>query len=195
MSRTPGYERQTVVAQAMTVFWDRGYSKTSVGDLVRATGLKPGSLYAAFGSKKGVFLEVLDEYNRNFLATISQLGGSDRSTIDDLEALLEDIVDATASGRDRRGCLSVNALTEMAQHDEEIAARIATHNARVERAFAEVLGRAQSDGDIAMRKDTEAMAAFLVNNLWGMRVMCKGTPDRRALEAVVDGVMTSLRAN
>ena len=36
----------------MRQFWERGYRATSVDDLVRATGVKPGSLYSAFPGGK-----------------------------------------------------------------------------------------------------------------------------------------------
>ena len=39
-----------------------------------------------------------------------------------------------------------------------------------------------------------AVAAFLVNNIWGLKVNCKTRPDRAALEAVVDGVLAALKA-
>ena len=60
---------------------------------------------------------------------------------------------------------------------------------------ADALLRAQADGDIAAHKDAEAMAAFLVNNIWGKRVTCKGEPDRHALAAVVDGIMARLQSD
>lgn len=194
MARTPGYERSTVVAQAMGVFWERGYARTSISHLTAATGLKPGSLYAAFGSKKGVFLEVLDEYNRDFLRRIRALGRSDESALTALKRLLDDIVDDTLSGRDRRGCLSVNALLELARHEPDIAERIEAHNASVRRAFADVIERGRREGEISAGRDPESTAAFLVNNIWGMRIMCRGRPDPEALEAVVDNVMKSLES-
>ena len=123
MPRTPEYDRDTVVAQAMAVFWRQGYGKTSVGDLVEATGLKPGSLYAAFGSKKGVFLEVLDVYNCAFLEKIDVQG--ERPVMPAIRSLLDAIVDETVSAHDHRGCLSVNALLEMAQHDDDIGDALA----------------------------------------------------------------------
>ena len=60
MARHAEFNRDDVIHQATYVFWERGYARTSVSDLVDATGLQPGSLYAAFGNKKGLFLEVID---------------------------------------------------------------------------------------------------------------------------------------
>ena len=192
MPRAPEFERATVVEQAMAVFWERGYGQTSVGDLVNATGLNPGSLYAAFGSKKGVFLEVLDEYNLSFLAKIRSLGSGNRPALHDLYTFLRTIVDDTVAGRDRRGCLSVNALLEMSQHDADIAERLHRHNQKIQTALSRVLALAQAQGDIGKDRDVNGLAAFLVNNLWGMRVMCKSRPDRTAMLAVVDGIMAGL---
>lgn len=192
MARAPEFERAAVVEQAMTVFWERGYGQTSVGDLVNATGLNPGSLYAAFGSKKGVFLEVLDEYNVSFLTKIRTLGSANRPALHDLYNFLHGIVDDTVAGRDRRGCLSVNALLEMSQHDADIADRLNRHNQKIQTALSRVLSLAQAQGDISADKDINGLAAFLVNNLWGMRVMCKSQPDRNAMLAVVDGIMAGL---
>ena len=192
--RSPEFERSVVVEKAMTVFWERGYSQTSVGDLVNATGLNPGSLYAAFGSKKGVFLEVLDDYNNTFLEKIRSLGNGPKPALDDLNTFLVNIVNDTLAGRDRRGCLSVNALLEMSQHEADIAARLDRHNQKVQTAFTRVLSLAQQQGEIAATKNVNALSAFLVNNLWGMRVMCKGRPTRDDMNAVVNGVMAGLSA-
>ena len=192
MPRTPEYDRSHVVDQAMAVFWERGYGKTSIGDLVAATGLKPGSLYAAFGSKKGIYLEVLEEYHRGFVVRIRDLARSGSPKMPAIRELLQTIADDAVSGRDRRGCLSVNALLEMSAHDPDIAARLDTHNAGVRLAFADLLRAAQQRGEISQDSDPMSLAAFLVSNIWGMRVMCKARADRAAMAAVVDGVMQSM---
>ena len=38
------------------------------------------------------------------------------------------------------------------------------------------------------------LAAFLMNNIWGMRVLCKSNPSRKSLNAIVSGVVASLRS-
>lgn len=194
MPRTPEYDRAEVVDKAMAVFWERGYGQTSIGDLVDATGLKPGSLYAAFGSKKGVFLEVLDEYNRAFLVNVRSMARAEGSKIAAVRGILDDIVDKSVRGDDRRGCLSVNALLEMSQHEPDIAARLEGHNRGVRDAFALLIRAAQAGREIPADKDADALAAFLVNNIWGMRVSCRGCADRAALTAIVEAVMASLES-
>ncbi|MDF7663492.1 helix-turn-helix domain containing protein [Bifidobacterium sp. ESL0763] len=59
MARPRSFDEHQVLARCGEMFHRQGYDATSVDDLVAATGLKRGSLYQAFGSKRGVFLAVL----------------------------------------------------------------------------------------------------------------------------------------
>jgi len=193
MSRHAEYDRSAVIAQATAVFWDRGYGKTSVGDLVDATGLQPGSLYAAFGNKKGLFLEVLDQYNRSFITRVRQLRAEEGASIGKINGLLRQMVDEAAAGHADRGCLNVNALLEMSRHDAEIANRLHGYNAELRKAVAWIVKDAQAEGDVPADRNANELATFVINNIWGMRVMCKSRPDRGSLEAIATGVVCALR--
>src|ERR1700676_4718951 len=47
---------------AMQVFWRKGYEGASMVDLTTAMGINSPSLYAAYGSKEGLFRAVLERY-------------------------------------------------------------------------------------------------------------------------------------
>ena len=192
MPRPPGYERSAVLAHATDVFWTRGYGATSVSDLVAATGLKPGSLYAAFGSKKGLFLEVLNDYNARFLADVEQCIAAAPGPLAAVRELLRRSADATLGDVGRRGCLAVNALLEMAAHDEDIAGTLRRHNERLRRRLETLLGQARERGELQQGADPQELSVFVLNNLWGMRVLCKGNPSRAALDSIIAGVMRGL---
>lgn len=59
MGRTRGFDEGDVIDRAAARFVANGYEATSVDDLVGATGLHRGSIYKAFGSKRGLFVAVL----------------------------------------------------------------------------------------------------------------------------------------
>ncbi|TDE28361.1 TetR/AcrR family transcriptional regulator, partial [Actinomadura sp. 6K520] len=59
------FDRDTALAQATRLFWERGYEATSVGELTNAMSIRPASLYAAFGDKKSLFKEVVEAYGRS----------------------------------------------------------------------------------------------------------------------------------
>src|SRR5580658_5632457 len=60
--RPRSFDAEAAVERAMGVFWSRGYYATALPDLLRATKLSRGSLYAAFGDKHSLFLRALDRY-------------------------------------------------------------------------------------------------------------------------------------
>ena len=59
MGRNRTFIEADIVAQCAEVFRSTGYEGTSIDDLVQATGLHRGSLYKAFGSKRGLFVLAL----------------------------------------------------------------------------------------------------------------------------------------
>lgn len=63
MGRNRAFDEDLVVAAAARAFSEGGYEATSVDDLLRCTGLHRGSLYQAFGSKRGLFLVALRRAN------------------------------------------------------------------------------------------------------------------------------------
>ncbi|MCA9684387.1 MAG: TetR/AcrR family transcriptional regulator [Myxococcales bacterium] len=68
MKRTRGrprqYEPQQALEAAMAVFWERGYSATSLADLSEAMGMNRPSMYAAFGDKRAIYLQALQRYQQ-----------------------------------------------------------------------------------------------------------------------------------
>lgn len=61
MARPRSFDEDVVIARAAEVFGRIGYNACSVDDLVAATALQRGSLYKAFGSKRGLFEKVLSQ--------------------------------------------------------------------------------------------------------------------------------------
>ena len=60
--------RQCILDQAQRLFFAHGYHGVSIRDIVQACGLSNAALYYHFGSKQGLFTEVI----RGFVATVAQ---------------------------------------------------------------------------------------------------------------------------
>ncbi|TPR26192.1 TetR/AcrR family transcriptional regulator [Apilactobacillus micheneri] len=60
MGRNKKYNLSEVTEKMKKIFIKKGYEATSIDDLVKATGLLRGSLYAQFGSKLKMFSSVLN---------------------------------------------------------------------------------------------------------------------------------------
>lgn len=73
MARPREFDQTQVMAQARALFASQGYNGTSIDDLVKTTGLLRGSLYKAFGSKRNIFLALLQEIVEEFESSAENL--------------------------------------------------------------------------------------------------------------------------
>jgi TetR/AcrR family transcriptional repressor of nem operon len=177
----------------MRQFWERGYRATSVDDLVRATGVKPGSLYTAFpGGKRALFLGSLDRYSK--LIVPQKLGDLEHpgASVAHVRAYFDGLVCDLLSPEGRQGCLLVNSAIENAATDPEVAAVVRGHMARLEHCFTAALRTAIRRGEIAADVDPAARAKGLVASGMGLMVVGKANPNEEVLRAIVDNAFTGL---
>ena len=62
MPRTPEFDRTRTLNRALKLFWARGYTATSLADLLEAMGIARSSFYASFGDKRSLFIECLEVF-------------------------------------------------------------------------------------------------------------------------------------
>src|ERR1700733_10278104 len=58
----PAGTRDRIVAEAMRLFWEHGYERTAISDIVAAAGVRSGSLYHFFATKEELLVAVLEGY-------------------------------------------------------------------------------------------------------------------------------------
>lgn len=183
--------------RALEVFWAQGYERTSIPDLVEATGVQRGSLYAAYGSKHGLYLAALDRYQVEASTpmglAVQQVLQEGRPVRSAVRELLVSLVDQAVEDPQRRGCLMVNAVTERADCDRDVAKRGREAMAGMTEAFSELLAVARDRGELGEDRDIAALAGFLVLTVQGLRIAGMANPDRVQLTAAVDIAVAALQ--
>lgn len=76
--------REKVLAAARTLIAENGYSATSISMISSASGVKPASIYWAFGSKEGLLAAVLNRAADDFFETNVHLGDPNATSIQGL---------------------------------------------------------------------------------------------------------------
>ncbi|MFF2993688.1 TetR/AcrR family transcriptional regulator [Streptomyces sp. NPDC057950] len=181
MARTREFDTDAVVASAMEAFRRTGYEGTSMRDLAEATGLGSGSIYAAFGSKEGLYLAALDLYRQSYAVPLTDLlrsGGDAREVI---REVFVGAVDEIARDGSRLACLIVAGAMERARDDVQVGQRLRSTTRSLELALFDVIAEGQLRGRIPSGRAAADLAAFLVTSLQGLRVMGAIDPDRAAL--------------
>ncbi|MFC6669121.1 TetR/AcrR family transcriptional regulator [Marinobacterium aestuariivivens] len=171
MARPAEFDRTEVLDAALSVFWRCGYHATSVSALVSATGLKPGSLYGAFKSKRELFLEVIDLYADRQLHWVQHCLGA---TIPPLLAIHRFFVEFRTKlilEVDGRGGLMAKTLLELGPQDDDIRRHLCSRLSLMEQEFANALERAQLLGDLPATASPADQAAFIMSNVSGLCVL------------------------
>ncbi|GHJ44229.1 TetR family transcriptional regulator [Catellatospora sp. TT07R-123] len=191
LGRPREYDTDEVLDRAMKVFWAKGYEGTSMADLTAASGLKPGSIYSAFGSKAGLFERVLDRYVDTVFgyAAAAVRAPTVREVV---RRWLDGVVHATTGSTTPPGCLLVQGA--LAVGDTARAVQEQLHRRRLagERMLVERLERARSEGDLPAGADPAAIAGWLLSLSAGMSVEAAGGADRRRLQRTADLALARL---
>lgn len=190
--RPRNFDIEAAVERAMGVFWSRGYHATAVPDLLRATKLSRGSLYAAFGDKHSLLLRTLDRYIADALTRMDSEFDSRREPVEGLRAYLSGYVDRTTGANGRRGCLLVATAMEMAGQDAEVARRVTGFFQAMEARVADALSRAKAAGMLTEGVDPSSAARILVCFVEGLRVVGKTAPTRSMSQAAADALLKAL---
>jgi TetR/AcrR family transcriptional regulator, transcriptional repressor for nem operon len=187
--RPRSFDAEAAVERAMGVFWSRGYHATALPDLLRATKLSRGSLYAAFGDKHSLFLRALDRYIADALTRMDIELAPPRESVDGLRAYLAGYVDRACGANGRRGCLLVATAMELAGRDAEVDRRIGSFFKAMEARVADALSRAKAAGKLADGVEPSSAARILVCFVEGLRVVGKTGPTPITSQATADAFL------
>ena len=179
-----------MVDRAKDVFWQRGYSATSIRELKDELGVLPGSLYGAFGDKHALFLRALDRYadgTRTAAASLVDQG----PVLPRVRELLSSVLMA-ARAAPGRGCMLGNTAAE-ALPDDAAAGQIVRDAFReLEGGIERALAIAQRTGEIRDDVDCGAHARLLLALMQGLHVVARAEHDPERLHDVIDAALAPL---
>jgi TetR/AcrR family transcriptional regulator, transcriptional repressor for nem operon len=193
MARLREFDTEKAIKDAMESFWLQGYGATSMKDLSSATGVLSGSLHAAFGGKKQLFLAALDCYTQQGLAAISETLSQDGSVLEAIRQSLMAVASEHALEKRQKGCLIANSIAELIPHDAEVTVRVQRMFRRMEDLFAGAISRAQAEGEISRLHDAHTLARFIVTAIQGLRIYAKPQPADRSLADIIDVIIGACR--
>ena len=87
--------REQIKEIALNLFVSRGYSKTTMDDIIQAVGISKGGVYHHFSNKEEIFLELLkdgNEYRKNLVVEYMRENSQSRNE-KIVEMLLDKILD------------------------------------------------------------------------------------------------------
>lgn len=190
MARSKAFDEKEVLKKAMVLFWEQGYEKTSMQDLVDHMGIHRRSIYDTFGDKRSLFLSSLAYYEELVASEMKKIIDRELPAKQGVRAVFEFALNAAEHYP--VGCLAVNTAVELSLFDQEIAQLSTKMFKETESLFYRLIEHGQAQGELSSRLDAESLSRFLHNNLLGIRVLIKTDYTRKELESIIDVALSVL---
>ncbi|MBE7220132.1 MAG: TetR/AcrR family transcriptional regulator [Caulobacteraceae bacterium] len=176
---------EAALAQALRVFWTRGYEGASLTELTEAMGVTRPSLYAAFGNKEQLFRKALDLYEREKLAFM-QTALEAPTARGVAERLLTAAVEMQSCAHSPKGCLEVTATTACGAEAQGVRDEVVARRAAALGPLQARFRRAAAEGDFPADIEPEGLVRFLMAVMTGLAVQAGSGAGCAELRSLMD---------
>lgn len=188
IGRPLSFDRDAALEKAMLLFWEHGYESTSISELVRAMGITPPSLYAAFGDKRGLFREAVDRYLGGVASVARNIADAPTA-----KSAADDLLVAAAIGNTGpstpAGCLLASSIVTASADAADVREELASIRRGIETALRSRIDRDVREGSLPGDCDAQALAAHVFAVVQGMSTLAKDGADRDKLLGIAASVM------
>jgi TetR/AcrR family transcriptional regulator, copper-responsive repressor len=168
MGRPRGFDRDTALEQALSEFWRYGYEATSIATLTAAMGIKPPSLYAAFGDKRKLFTEAVAHYQETHGAFTSRALAEEPTARQAVERVLREAAAHYTDPGHPPGCLVISAAINHGPETADVEAQLRALREAGKRAITERIKDDIMAGRLPASTDSEALGTFYSVTIQGM---------------------------
>ncbi|SJL84426.1 TetR/AcrR family transcriptional regulator [Vibrio palustris] len=189
--RAAEFDREKVLRAAMNQFIRYGFSKTSMQDLKRVTGLHPGSIYCAFENKRGLLLAALEQYADDRACEFEAFFLQADTVLAGITAYLQHIV-SECQAESIRDCLLQKALSEFSQNDEMVEQALCEALAAWQQGLNEKLHIAQQKQELPADADCDFLCHYLTMGICGLRSFAHTKPQPAVIQQLADKLLAAL---
>jgi AcrR family transcriptional regulator len=181
------FDVEKALDRALEVFWRAGYEGATLGELTRAMGINRPSLYAAFGSKEGLFRKALDRYAEGPAAYVREALNEPTARAV-AERVLRGAANLLTDPGKPGGCLAVQGALACGDAPDCVSVRreLIARRAAGEAALRERFARAAAEGDLPAGVDCADLARYITTVVHGMAVQAVGGASREGLLRVAE---------
>lgn len=180
------FDRSEVIDRATRLFWAKGFHATSTRDLQAALDMRPGSIYAAFGSKTGLFREALRHYAHQLRAEFDAEMAHHGSVLEGLRGFFRRILLQDSRSAPSELCLLARTLSELDSGEQPLLDEARALLDAMEAAFRRRLEAAVAVGELPAGSDAPLLARELQVQLIGLRSYLRASGDRDAVATLID---------
>jgi TetR/AcrR family transcriptional regulator, transcriptional repressor for nem operon len=178
--------RRHIVQEAATLFNQRGYSGSSISDVMQCTGLQKGGIYRHFQSKEQLAIAAFDYAQQQSTARLVEAVRAETDPVQQLLAFINAFHALTLDPPVPGGCPILNTIVDSDDGDpvlrERVVAVVTGWEQLIERIVADGIARGSVRSDI----DPQAVSTLLIANLEGGILLARAHRSSVYLQRAVD---------
>ncbi|MFB3147256.1 MAG: TetR/AcrR family transcriptional regulator [Thermodesulfobacteriota bacterium] len=185
--------KEKLISSAIELIGTRSYNAVGVQELCDHSGVKKGSFYHFFPSKRDLTLEALDAmWNMFKKQMLDPIFNSDMSAVDKFNSLITKSYEHQSSTKDCIGCVTGcgigNLALELSTQDEIIRQKIEQIFEEWAQYFEDVIVDAINDGYLSVDTDPRCTSQAILAYMEGIALMGKTYNDPTMISRLGEGI-------
>jgi len=187
------YAQEDAVEKATILFWKKGFQGSGMRDIQQALDMRPGSIYARFQNKEGLFKLVVEQYVAHSKEKLQNVADSD-TPLSSLREFFKTALINPDELRYMRQCLLVKSITELELIGDVGKKAVLEGMVLLNNCFANIIEKAIETKELQDTTPVAFAADWLQNQFVGLRAFAILQTDNSAIEKMIDKVLYDLAA-
>jgi TetR/AcrR family transcriptional repressor of nem operon len=186
--------KEKIIHESLKLFSLKGFTSTSIQDILAAANTSKGGFYNHFSSKEDLFYQVLDEArkiwrNRN-LSGLKQA----ESSLEKVTLLLRNYKDLYLKDADNfpGGCVFIILSVELSDQIPHLSKEIEKGFIGLKNLYKRFLDEGKESGELNENVDTGAITEMIFNSMLGASVIYNANKSKAGLDKSVDSLIDYL---
>ena len=186
------YERTEALNKATELFWQKGYQGTKMRDLQDHLDMRPGSIYAGFGSKEALFLQVLDCYVEQSLSKIDEYNQLAAHPLEALKDFVSGFIFVEGKLENCKVCLLVKTVSESETSQPKLHTHALLGLQKIEEKFTKLFTQAQQLKLLSQTANTEQLGKWLQMQIMGLVIYSKNCAKQQDIALMIEHIFSTI---
>ncbi|MCB2183324.1 MAG: TetR/AcrR family transcriptional regulator [Desulfobulbaceae bacterium] len=173
--------REKIISEATRLIVKQGYTKTSINDIILATGVKKGNLYFHFPSKDELGFTILQEAKITFF-NLLESSLSQGTSLEKLSRFFDAVAAQQQKTRFVGGCLFGNLALELGDSHPDFSKMILEVFNEWIATLASIIHEAKDSGELQTNLSAETLARHIVATIEGGIMLSRINKSAQGLE-------------
>jgi AcrR family transcriptional regulator len=189
------FDYELALNAAMNVFWQKGYSGTSMSDLIEKMNINKPSMYRAFGNKEDLFIKATERYletkMKPHMALLLEKGGTLKGRF---KQHMMSIVDMQCSNSNAKGCYLILCQSELIGGGIPMQAELLLKDAETipTTCYADIFSNDPEAILLGLSHNAQSNSLCLYTMLKGTAAMARSGALRSELEYSIDTILAGI---